>query len=64
MEEVIEEYHINDWEECEYCKCVYWEHDTGYGEYDCQIVKNGVLEKLETTKVFDINDKFKRFNEM
>lgn len=39
MAEVVEEYHINDWEECEYCKCVYWEHDTGYGEYDCQLLE-------------------------
>lgn len=41
--------------QCPHCKT--WQHFKA-------IVKNGVLEKLETTKVFDINDKFKRFNEM
>ena len=28
------------------------------------IVKNGVLEKLETTEVFNINERFKEFEEM
>ena len=41
--------------QCPHCKT--WQHFKA-------IVKNGVLEKLETTEVFDINDKFKRFNEM
>ena len=31
--EVIEQ----DWEKCEYCECSYYEHDTGYSEYSCDL---------------------------
>ena len=31
--EVIEQ----DWEKCEYCECSYYEHDTGYSEYECNL---------------------------
>ena len=41
--------------QCPHCKT--WQHFKA-------IVKNGVLEKLETTEVFNINERFKEFEEM
>ena len=34
-----------DWEQCPYCCESYYEYDTGYREYECQIYKkrNGKL---------------------
>ena len=34
--EVIEQ----NWETCEYCERSYYEHDTGYSEYECSIYGN------------------------
>lgn len=31
--EVVEQ----DWEECEYCECSYYEYDTGYSEHECTL---------------------------
>lgn len=28
---------IVDWEECEYCHRSYYEYDTGYSEYECEL---------------------------
>ena len=40
MEEKI--YEIN-WEECEYCRSGYYESDTGYQEYDCELLGDNCL---------------------
>ena len=34
MEDIYEQ----NWEECEYCGQSYYEHDTGYSEYECELV--------------------------
>lgn len=34
MEEVYE----NNWEKCDYCEVYYYESDTGYKEYKCELV--------------------------
>lgn len=34
MEEVYE----NNWEKCDYCEVSYYESDTGYKEYKCELV--------------------------
>ena len=36
--EVIEQY----WEECEYCDRSYYEYDTGYAEYECNLYTTGM----------------------
>ena len=33
-----EEIYENEWENCEYCKCTYFENDTGYREYRCSLI--------------------------
>ena len=35
MEEDIYE---NDYENCEFCECTYYENDTGYAEYGCNLI--------------------------
>lgn len=35
--EIIEQ----DWEACEYCERSYYEYDTGYAEYECNIYSAG-----------------------
>lgn len=32
------EVYENNFEECEFCKVVYYEHDTGYKEYGCSLI--------------------------
>jgi hypothetical protein len=27
-----------DYKKCQYCECSYYEHDTGYEEYECELV--------------------------
>ena len=41
--ETKEEFEIleQDWEDCEYCECSYYEHDTGYAEYECNMYYTG-----------------------
>ena len=34
MEDIYEQ----NWEECGYCGQSYYEHDTGYSEYECELV--------------------------
>ena len=35
----MEEY-IIDWEECPYVKNTYYEHDTGYSEWSCDLLSD------------------------
>lgn len=41
--ETKEEFEIieQNWERCEYCECSYYEHDTGYAEYECNLYNKG-----------------------
>lgn len=34
----MEEIYENDWENYEYCNQSYYEYDTGYSEYECDLV--------------------------
>jgi len=34
MEEIYEQ----NWEDCEYCEQSYYENDTGYSEYQCNLI--------------------------
>lgn len=34
---MMEKVHINSVDNCEYCDTSYWEHDTGYREYSCDL---------------------------
>ena len=34
----MDEIYENDWENCEYCRQSYFECDTGYAEYECDLV--------------------------
>lgn len=34
----MDEIYENNWEDCEYCRQSYFEWDTGYAEYECDLV--------------------------
>lgn len=34
----MEDIYKQNWEECEYCGQSYYEYDTGYSEYECELV--------------------------
>ena len=37
----MENIYAQNWEDCEYCEQSYYEHDTGYSEYECELVGGG-----------------------
>lgn len=36
----MQEIYEPNYEDCEYCEPSYYEHDTGYTEYSCEIIGN------------------------
>lgn len=39
----MEEIYENNWEDCEYCRQSYFEWDTGYAEYECELVDGNCM---------------------
>lgn len=38
-----EEFYVNDFDGCDYKEMSYFEHDTGYAEYDCTLLGDGYM---------------------
>lgn len=49
MEEIF-----TNWEDCEYCRQSYYERDTGYSEYECELTGFECLEECPLNCKYEI----------